>query len=81
MDVLSLSHGFNFNMMVGTAQIISVSFYNYLKIRQIKQLRKKEDLMPKLNALGIKYDKSNLNKTYNYISADLTVLIILPAIL
>lgn len=66
MNVLSLSHGLNFNLLVGAAQIISTSFYNYLNIRQIKQLRKRENMIPKLKELGIKYQKDTLAKTYDY---------------
>ena len=66
MDVISLSHGLNFNMMVGLAQIVSVSFYNYLNLRQIRQLRKRENLMPQLQALNIQYDTKELSKTYDY---------------
>jgi STE24 endopeptidase len=66
MDVISLSHGINFNMLVGAASILSTTFYNYLNLRQIKHLRKKENLLPRLKELGIQYDKETLNKTYNY---------------
>ena len=66
MNVFSLSHGINFNLLVGAAQIISTSFYNYLDIRQIKQLKKRENMIPKLNELGIKYKKDTLSKTYDY---------------
>ena len=66
MDVISLSHGINFNLLVGAASIITTSFYNYLNLRQIKQLRKKENLLPRLKDLGIQYDKETLSKTYNY---------------
>ena len=64
--MFSLSNGINFNLLVGAAQIISTSFYNYLDIRQIKQLRKKENMVPKLNKLGIKFKKDSLSKTYDY---------------
>jgi STE24 endopeptidase len=66
MDIVSLSHGLNFNMLVGAASIISTSFYNYLNLRQLHHLRKREDLTPRLKKLGIEYDKSTLSKTYNY---------------
>ena len=66
MEESSLLLGLNYGLMVAVVHILSTTFQNYLNIRQINQLRKKEDLGPKLRRLGIQYDKKVMEKTYKY---------------